>query len=132
MHNSYFMGRCVCNATKWKCHVNVTINTEQIKLFMISGVRKLDHWCVSLGSCQVQIIYVIRAIGIVAGVLVVVLLVLVLMRRMGWLGGKDPVYKGMEYATKVLLVRIKISICFQHNIFSISISICLRFFNNLY
>jgi len=55
---------------------------------------------VSLGSCQVQIIYVIRAIGIVAGVLVVVLLVLVLMRRMGWLGGKDPVYKGMEYATK--------------------------------
>jgi len=39
------------------------------------------------------------AIGVVAGVFVLLLLVLVFMRWMGWLGGKDPVYKGMEYAT---------------------------------
>ncbi|WVY92054.1 hypothetical protein V8G54_037568 [Vigna mungo] len=36
---------------------------------------------------------VILAIGIVAGVLVLLLLGLVFMRWMGWLGGKDPVYK---------------------------------------
>ncbi|XP_027333384.1 probable LRR receptor-like serine/threonine-protein kinase At1g07650 isoform X2 [Abrus precatorius] len=39
--------------------------------------------------------YVILAASIVAGAVVVLLLVLVIMRRKGWLGGKDPVYKGM-------------------------------------
>ncbi|RZB42302.1 putative LRR receptor-like serine/threonine-protein kinase [Glycine soja] len=40
--------------------------------------------------------YVILAISIVAGVLVVFLLVLVLRRRMGCLGGKDSVYKELR------------------------------------
>ncbi|KAL2665887.1 hypothetical protein AAZV13_02G248100 [Glycine max] len=52
--------------------------------------------------------YFMLAIGIVAGVLVVVLLVLVLMRRMGWLGGKDPVYKelrGIDLQTGLFTLR---------------------------
>jgi len=36
---------------------------------------------------------------VVGGVVVLLLLGLLFMRWMGLLGGKDPVYKGMEYAT---------------------------------
>ncbi|KAK7300123.1 hypothetical protein RJT34_10958 [Clitoria ternatea] len=40
--------------------------------------------------------FVRLAIGIVAGTLAVVLLVLGVLRRKGWLGGKDPVYKELK------------------------------------
>ncbi|TKY57249.1 LRR receptor serine/threonine-protein kinase [Spatholobus suberectus] len=52
--------------------------------------------------------YVILAVSIVAGVVVVLLLVLGLMRRMGWLGGKDPVYKelrGIDLQTGLFALR---------------------------
>ncbi|XP_014504486.1 probable LRR receptor-like serine/threonine-protein kinase At1g07650 [Vigna radiata var. radiata] len=51
---------------------------------------------------------VILAIGIVAGVLVLLLLGLVFMRWMGWLGGKDPVYKelrGIDLQTGLFTLR---------------------------
>ncbi|XP_020203384.1 probable LRR receptor-like serine/threonine-protein kinase At1g07650 isoform X1 [Cajanus cajan] len=52
--------------------------------------------------------YVILAVSIVAGVVVVVLLVLGVLRRMGWLGGKDPVYKelrGIDLQTGLFTLR---------------------------
>ncbi|KAK8467136.1 hypothetical protein PHAVU_008G264400 [Phaseolus vulgaris] len=52
--------------------------------------------------------YVILAIGIVAGVLVLLLLGLVFMRWMGWLGGKDSVYKelrGIDLQTGLFTLR---------------------------
>ncbi|RDY02142.1 putative LRR receptor-like serine/threonine-protein kinase [Mucuna pruriens] len=53
--------------------------------------------------------YVILAVSIIAGVVVAVLLVLGIMRRMGWLGGgKDPVYKelrGIDLQTGLFTLR---------------------------
>ncbi|KAK7320404.1 hypothetical protein VNO77_29838 [Canavalia gladiata] len=52
--------------------------------------------------------YVMLAISIAAGVLVVLILVLGIMRRMGWLGGKDPVYKelrGIDLQTGLFTLR---------------------------
>ncbi|XP_057441279.1 probable LRR receptor-like serine/threonine-protein kinase At1g07650 isoform X2 [Lotus japonicus] len=51
---------------------------------------------------------VILAASIVAGVLVVVLILLGIMRRNGWLGGKDPVYRelrGMDLQTGLFTLR---------------------------
>jgi hypothetical protein len=56
---------------------------------------------------------IILAVGIASGVLVVFLIMLAVLRSKGLLGGKDPVYKGMEYATNFL----KFFILFLRSIF---------------
>ncbi|KAL9297563.1 hypothetical protein ACSQ67_023459 [Phaseolus vulgaris] len=56
----------------------------------------LTEWFNAVGEIEKLKCFVELKVG---GVVVLLLLGLLFMRWMGLLGGKDPVYKGMEYAT---------------------------------